>query len=43
MTGKPIFIPESAALVAFAASWLVKGYAHTTIASAARSLLGSKK
>jgi hypothetical protein len=43
MTGKPIFIPESVALVAFAASWLVKGYAHTTIASAARSLLGSKK
>jgi len=43
MSGKPIFMPESVALVAFAVSWLVKGYAHTTIASAARSLLGSRK
>jgi hypothetical protein len=43
MNGKPIFIPESVALVAFAVSWLVKGYAHRTITSAARSLLGPKK
>ena len=40
MNSKPIFIPESIALVAFSASWLVKGYAHRTIANAARSLLG---
>jgi hypothetical protein len=33
-----IFWPESLALVAFAVSWLVKGYAHTTIADATRSL-----
>lgn len=37
--GKPIFVPESIALVAFSISWLVKGYAHVTIANAARSLL----
>ncbi|MGB5473941.1 MAG: hypothetical protein WBQ78_10740 [Gammaproteobacteria bacterium] len=36
--GRSIFWPESAALIAFAVSWLVKGYAHTTIANAARSL-----
>jgi hypothetical protein len=29
--GKSIFWPESLALVAFAISWLVKGYAHRTI------------
>lgn len=38
MNGRPIFWPESVALVAFAVSWLVKGYAITTIADAARSL-----
>lgn len=37
--GKPIFVPESIALVAFSISWLVKGYAHVTIANAARALL----
>jgi len=39
LNGGPIFLPESVALVAFAVSWLVKGYAHRTIADAARSLL----
>ncbi|HUT40640.1 MAG TPA: hypothetical protein VM011_04795 [Gammaproteobacteria bacterium] len=38
LNGRSIFWPESAALIAFAASWLVKGYAHTTIANVARSL-----
>lgn len=33
-----IFWPESVALAAFAVSWLVKGYAHRTIANTARSL-----
>ncbi len=42
MNSKPIFIPESIALVAFSVSWLVKGYAHRTIVSAARSLLRLK-
>jgi len=37
--GSPIFWPESIALVAFSVSWLVKGYAYTTIVNAARSLL----
>ena len=37
--GRSIFWPESVALVAFALSWLVKGYAHVTIANAARALL----
>jgi len=37
--GRPIFWPESIALVAFSVSWLVKGYAYSTIANAARSLL----
>jgi heme A synthase len=36
---RSIFLPESVALVAFAVSWLVKGYAHRTIADAAHSLL----
>jgi succinate dehydrogenase/fumarate reductase cytochrome b subunit len=36
---RSIFLPESVALVAFAVSWLVKGYAHRTIADTARSLL----
>ena len=35
---RPIFWPESIALVAFAVSWLVKGRALTTLAHAARSL-----
>jgi hypothetical protein len=39
MNGRPIFLPESIALIAFAVSWLVKGYAHRTIVGAARSLL----
>jgi hypothetical protein len=38
LNGRPIFLPESIALVAFAVSWLVKGYAHRTIAGAARWL-----
>jgi len=38
LNGMSIFWPESAALVAFAVSWLVKGYALTTIADTARSL-----
>ena len=37
LSGRPIFWPESVALVAFAVSWLVKGYALTTVADAARS------
>lgn len=36
-SGRSIFWPESVALVAFAVSWLVKGYALTTIADTARS------
>ena len=36
---KPIFWPESFALIAFSVSWLVKGYAHRTIARVARALL----
>jgi hypothetical protein len=36
----PIFWQEAFALVAFSVSWLVKGYAHRTIARAARWLLG---
>ena len=39
LNGRPIFWPESIALIAFALSWLVKGYAFRTIAGAARSLL----
>lgn len=38
LNGRPIFWPESIALVAFAVSWLVKGYAHRSIADVARSL-----
>jgi len=41
LNGRPIFWPESIALIAFALSWLVKGYAHRTLASTARSWLGS--
>ncbi len=39
---RPIFWPESVALVAFAVSWLVKGHAHRTIAQVARSLVGRR-
>lgn len=35
---KSIFVPESIALTAFAVSWLVKGRAHKTIASAVKSV-----
>lgn len=35
---RPIFVPESIALVAFAFSWLTKGYAYRTIAEAAKAL-----
>jgi hypothetical protein len=38
LNDRPIFWPEAVALVAFALSWLVKGYAHRTIA---RALFGS--
>ena len=34
---RPIFLPESVALVAFAVSWLVKGRAGRTIVAAIRS------
>jgi hypothetical protein len=39
LNGRPIFVPESLALAAFAVSWLIKGYALRTIASAARSVM----
>jgi len=39
--GRPIFLPESVALVAFALSWLIKGKAYKTIASVARSVTAS--
>ena len=38
LTDKPIFIPESIALIAFSVSWLVKGYAVDIAIGAARSL-----
>jgi hypothetical protein len=41
--GRPIFLPESVALVAFALSWLIKGYAFKTIASTARGLFGRRR
>ena len=41
LNGKPIFWPESIALIAFAVSWLVKGYALRTIMYKVRSLLSS--
>jgi heme/copper-type cytochrome/quinol oxidase subunit 2 len=37
---RPIFWPESIALIAFSVSWLVKGYALDTIMGAARSMFG---
>ena len=40
---REIFVPESIALVAFSVSWLVKGYAVETMASAARRLLGKHR
>jgi hypothetical protein len=43
LNGRPIFWPESIALVAFSVSWLVKGYALTTIADAARSLFRRRR
>lgn len=41
LNGRPIFWPESIALIAFALSWLVKGYALSTIVGTARSWLRS--
>jgi heme A synthase len=41
LNGRPIFWPESIALIAFAMSWLIKGYALNTMVDAARSLLRS--
>jgi hypothetical protein len=43
LNGRSIFWPESIALAAFAVSWLVKGYALTTIAGVARSLFRRQK
>ena len=43
LRGKPIFVPESVALVAFAMSWLIKGYAFRTIASMAGAMVGRGK
>lgn len=40
---RPIFWPESVALVAFSTSWLVKGAVHKTIAETARSLRSGKQ
>lgn len=40
LSDRPIFWPESIALIAFSVSWLVKGYALDTIMGAARSMLG---
>jgi len=41
LNDRPIFWPESVALIAFALSWLVKGYALGTIVGTARSWLRS--
>ena len=38
-SGRQIFVPESIALVAFAFSWLVKGYAVEALVGSARRLL----
>lgn len=43
LNGKRIFLPESVALIAFAISWLVKGYAHRTIVNAALSIVPAVK
>jgi hypothetical protein len=40
LNGEPIFWPESIALIAFALSWLVKGYALRTIVGTTKSMLG---
>jgi hypothetical protein len=37
MLGRAIFLPETVTLIAFAISWLTKGYAHRSIADAVRS------
>ena len=37
---RPIFWPESVALVAFAVSWLVKGHVHKEIRKRLRSMMG---
>jgi hypothetical protein len=37
---KPIFLPESIAIVAFAVSWLAKGEAHEPVMRAVRKLTG---
>lgn len=42
LSGNSLFLPESIALIAFAVSWLVKGYATTTIGNATRTLLRRK-
>jgi hypothetical protein len=39
LTKRPIFLPESVVLGAFAISWLVKGYAHRTVAAGVRSIV----
>jgi len=38
ITGRPIFVPEAIAIVAFAVSWLVKGEAYQPIVRAVRGL-----
>lgn len=42
LDGRPIFWPECIALIAFAASWLIKGYWMRSIADVARSWLAPK-
>ena len=38
--GRPIFLPEAIALVAFAISWLVKGHAHKPVVAAIQKVAG---
>jgi len=38
ITGRPIFVPEAIAIVAFAVSWLIKGEAYQPIVRAVRGL-----
>lgn len=40
ITGRPIFVPEAVAIVAFAVSWLVKGEVYQPIVRAVRGLRG---
>lgn len=40
LAARPIFTPESIALIAFSVSWLVKGYAVETAIGSARLLFG---